>query len=230
MPPFDGNDFGGMRVGAVGAPTLIPAIPLPKNVVSMQSTVTAFLITRPSSEYKYLFIWLMGKITAGTNVLMGLKQGDHVPRTAAAATNVDITDNEFDITAHGYETGDGPYKITTTTTLPEPFATTPNLLVWVRAVTANAISFHPTYADAIAGTNEVDLTTTGVGTHTVGGLTVAAATITAEADIGQIDLLLPHLGGEWATPPLLCFLAPEKMTVNFSAGLTGFGIAYWYTK
>jgi hypothetical protein len=78
---------------------------------------------------------------------------------------VDTTDDELDITGHAYLTGDGPVQLTTTGTLPGGTALNTNY--WIRSRSANAISLFPTLADAIADTNEINLTSAGSGTHTV---------------------------------------------------------------
>lgn len=238
MPPFAGNEFGGMRLPS-GQHTVSEGTVLPKFIGAVANLATPTLLLRPSSDYKWLYVNCENRDNAAISAVWAFRNGDYVPRTAAAATNVDITDDEFDITAHGYETGDGPYKMTTTTTLPEPFATSPQTIFWVRRVTANAISFHPTYVDAINGTNKINLTTVGVGTHTVGGMTAPLGTGSVQATItdgyGQFEVHL-HAANLVTQPffgdasKLLKFLAPEKMTVVMGLADVQIGFTYWWTK
>lgn len=76
----------------------------------------------------------------------------------AAATDI-VT-----IAAHGLTTGDGPFRLTTTDTLPAGL----NLATdyWVSVLTVNTFTLATSYANAIAGT-PVDVTDTGTGTHTM---------------------------------------------------------------
>lgn len=76
-----------------------------------------------------------------------------------AATNDNIT-----ATTHDMQTGDGPLRVTTTGTLPSPLATGTNY--WVIRVDANTIQLATSRANALAGT-QIDITTTGSGTHTL---------------------------------------------------------------
>ncbi len=66
--------------------------------------------------------------------------------------------------AHTTETGDGPVRLTTTTTLPAPLALATDY--WIIKIDADTFYLATTLANAYAGTR-VDITTTGTGTHTV---------------------------------------------------------------
>ncbi len=66
--------------------------------------------------------------------------------------------------AHGYATGDGPFRLTTSNTLPAPLAlATDYYIIYVSATTYKLAT---SFANAIAGT-AIDLTTTGTGTQTI---------------------------------------------------------------
>lgn len=74
------------------------------------------------------------------------------------------------MTAHGFATGDGPYRLATTGTLP---AATPTTLdsstsYWVIRSDADNFKLATSRANAIALT-AIDITTQGTGTHTIGG-------------------------------------------------------------
>lgn len=78
----------------------------------------------------------------------------------AAATDI------LTITAHGLLTGDGPFQLTTTDTLPAGLALATDY--WVVRLSANTFSLAASYADATAATPiVVDVTDTGTGTHTM---------------------------------------------------------------
>lgn len=75
------------------------------------------------------------------------------------------TDDINTATAHAMLTGDGPFQLTTTDTLPAGLELATDY--YVRSLSANTFSLHPTRNDAIADTNSVATTDTGTGTHTI---------------------------------------------------------------
>lgn len=83
-------------------------------------------------------------------------------------TTVNTTTNLATITAHGVLAGAGPVQITTTGTLPAGLSLATNY--YLAIPDANSIGFCTTYADAVAGTNLVDITDAGTGTHTIGSV------------------------------------------------------------
>lgn len=76
------------------------------------------------------------------------------------AANTDIAT----INAHGFQTGDGPFRLTTTTTLPAGLSLATDY--WVIVISANTFYFASSFANALAGTR-VDVTDAGTGTHTL---------------------------------------------------------------
>jgi hypothetical protein len=66
--------------------------------------------------------------------------------------------------AHGLETGDGPVRLTTTTTLPAGLALLTDY--WFIKIDADTFYLATSLANAYAGTR-VDITSTGTGTHTL---------------------------------------------------------------
>jgi hypothetical protein len=68
------------------------------------------------------------------------------------------------INGHGFTTGDGPFRLTTTNTLPTGLSLNTNY--WVIVLDANTIQLAASYADAIAET-EVTFTSDGTGGHTL---------------------------------------------------------------
>ena len=79
---------------------------------------------------------------------------------------VDVPNDELDLTGHGLLTGDGPFRFTTTNTLPAGMAILTDY--WVIKSTNDAISLASTFVRAISAIpTKVVLTGVGVGTHTL---------------------------------------------------------------
>jgi hypothetical protein len=76
-------------------------------------------------------------------------------------TDVDGTNDEIDYTGHGYSTGDAIYYNDKGGT--ETIGLTDLSMYYVRAVTANSLSFHNTPEAAIAGTGKINLTASTAG-------------------------------------------------------------------
>ncbi len=81
-------------------------------------------------------------------------------------STVTIGTDSILLTAHGYQTGDGPLQVDSTTTLPAGLAADTDY--WIVRVDVNNIQFALSLGDAEAGI-VVDITGTGTGTHTIGG-------------------------------------------------------------
>lgn len=80
------------------------------------------------------------------------------------ADTVDVTDNEFDMAAHGFLAGDGPLRISSSGTMPGGLAAgTDYYIVYVNS---GSVGFARTRAEALAGT-KIDITSAGSGTITV---------------------------------------------------------------
>lgn len=76
--------------------------------------------------------------------------------TANAATD------QLTSTGHGFTTGQYT-EVWSTPGVALPGGLAAETVYYVRAVDANTLTLHPTYADAIAGTNVVDITSAGSG-------------------------------------------------------------------
>ena len=93
--------------------------------------------------------------------------------------DVDVTDNEITLTAHGWETG-RKVAATTSGVLPAGLSATD---YYVIKVDANTIKLASSYANSQAGT-AVDITAAaGGGTHTLTPAALASATIALQASI-----------------------------------------------
>lgn len=77
---------------------------------------------------------------------------------------VDATDDELDIAAHHWNTGDGPVRLTTTGSLPGGLSA--NIDYWVIRANAGSIALATTRPNAMANVR-VGITSAGTGTHTV---------------------------------------------------------------
>lgn len=88
------------------------------------------------------------------------------PKAPLSSSSVNTTTNIFTSTAHVLNTGDlVRIKLDVGGTLPAPLAE--NTDYYLRDISANTFSLHPTQGDATANTNIIDITTAGSGTFTV---------------------------------------------------------------
>lgn len=132
-------------------------IPLPLEVYHVSGT-TPSVITRPSSSGLVKKIALVLMADKGN---WRIRRGNNKTNTFTAATTDVCT-----ASSHGYETGDGPFQLTTTDTLPAGLATSTNY--WIIAIDDDTFKLASSKANATAGT-AVDVTDTGTGTHTITG-------------------------------------------------------------
>ena len=138
-----------------------------------------------------------------------LRPGAYQARTFTA----DATANTLTITAHGLATGDGPYKVSTTTTLPAPLTTT--TLYWLIRVDANTLQLATSWENAMAGT-AIDLTSTGIGTQTLGGMPGAPGAAVTDGYGSVLVAGGPHT-----------YAAPDVFTVRGVGALDV--LALWWT-
>lgn len=96
-------------------------------------------------------------------------------------TTVDTGDNHADVTGHGFETGEGPFQLTTSGTLPTGLAASTNY--WAINASADELRFATSRANALAGT-AVNITGAGTGTHTI----ETADYLVVPADITKVRL------------------------------------------
>jgi hypothetical protein len=76
----------------------------------------------------------------------------------------DVSTDDDQVTITGHKLRDGmAVQLSTTTTLPAGLAV--STLYYLHTVDDDTVSFHTTYANAIAGTSAVAITDTGTGTH-----------------------------------------------------------------
>lgn len=105
-------------------------------------------------------------VGGGTLIMMAdsgdfrVRPGDHREQTFTAATTDVVT-----IASHGFTSGDGPYRLSSSGTLPTGL--TAGVDYWVSVIDANTFKFALSKDKAVAGDNVVDITATGSGTHTL---------------------------------------------------------------
>ena len=108
-------------------------------------------------------------------------------RTAefTAATVTDL------ITSAGHLLTTGqPLRVSSSGTLPAGLSA--DTTYWVAWVSVDTFTMHPTNADAVAGTNTIDITTTGTGTHTLQiGMRLSFAAILDTHGWGDADAQAP---------------------------------------
>jgi len=109
-----------------------------------------------------------------TSLVLGrVPQNDNVAIAANAPadnviTGVDTSTDQFTLVNHSMPTGN-LIRLQTTGAFPLPIAA--NVNYYINTIDADTFTLHPTYADALAGTNIVDITTAGSGDLMVPTLT-----------------------------------------------------------
>lgn len=177
------------------------------------------LLTRPGEER-----WLV--LAPETYSSWRIRPGDYVAKSSNLhdKTGDPAGDNILGFAAaHGFTTGDGPYKLTEDNTLPSGLDTT--TLYWVIVVTTTKIQLATSWQNALDGT-VVDIVDDGTAPNTIGGVPAAPA---ASVTDGYASLSLDS--GSSAQPvgqPCRAFVmsAPEKLTV-VGAGAADI-LTYWW--
>lgn len=158
-------------------------------------------------------------------------------------------------TAHGMTTGAGPFRLSSTGTLPTGTGIAADTNVWIIAPDANTYKLATSKANALAGT-AIDITAAGSGTHTlqrgvndviiaqlVQGLTSAIGstfTVTQQVGAGQTDTLraVATAGSAWCSleivdPDLMSnaqtHAAPSDVTLATDLTAILKADAGWYT-
>lgn len=107
-------------------------------------------------------------------------------------TGVDTVTNLFTLVDHGMPDGN-LVRIDSSGTLPAPLTANTNYYVYTNAAT-DTFALAPTYADAIAGTNLIDLTTTGSGEIVIPTITTKEIQIINNEIVDdERELLLPPI-------------------------------------
>ena len=175
------------------------------------STVTH--LTRPSGRSLIAFQVLVNGFF--------VKAGYHPSRTFVDA-DVTTAADTIDDTAHGFVTGNGPYRLTSTGTLPAGLLTT--LDYFVRRIDDDTYTLHLTHAGASKGTTPVDITAAaGGGTHGIAAMPSAEPTVTNTNGQEALHLTaVAGLGGEVGGVMSM----PERLTVRGDGAASK--MSYWF--
>ena len=91
---------------------------------------------------------------------------DNLDGTGTSANFVpSAAQDTLTITDHGYQTGDGPFVVSSTNTLPAGLTADTNY--WANVVDTDTITLHGSYFGAFRDEEKVDITDTGTGTHSI---------------------------------------------------------------
>lgn len=194
--------------GAFRPATAIAAMLLPGDCDTVVGA-TPTLLTRPSGAQMLALL-----IEAGA--AFRARAGDYLPKTftANATTNVITTGAN-----HGLATGDGPFKLSSSGSLPGGLSA--SVRYWVVRVDPDELQLALSEADAVASLPVVvDITSAGTGTHTLGGVPISPAATTVD---GYSSIPLAAPAGD---PKLLVCPAPARLTVQ-GAG-AGDKLTYWW--
>lgn len=110
------------------------------------------------------YVYISGVGSPNYTLAVGTMTNKRKPLIVADDTFTAAVDDTCTAVAHGLETGDGPVRLTTTTTLPAGLALATDY--WIIRITADTFKLATSLANAYAGT-AVDITGTGTGTHTL---------------------------------------------------------------
>lgn len=159
------SPYGAAGTSLAAAQATLPFPPVAANtaVVTIWNTGDAVM---PNFD---LCIW--GGTTSDNLTAAKLWGAQPHPFTLAGQAITSIAGSVITLAAHGYLTGDGPVRMTTTGTFPTGAAA--NTDYWIITLTANTLSLATSAGNALAGT-AVTLTTAGTGTITLTGTAVAA--------------------------------------------------------
>ena len=140
---------------------------------------------------------------AGNRILIGSK----APQSFAAR-DVDTKADTIALRGHGFTTGDGPYRVSSTGALPEGLSSSVDY--HVICVSPNAFRLAASRAQALCDMS-LDITTKGTRTHTITGIQNAAFPPRKSVTNGSGGLLLS--AGQSLVVP-----APDCFTVVGEAG------------
>lgn len=192
-------------------PDALAALPLSEEIFSVVGTSPTMLV-RPGDEKTLVLQVEVGdfRIKPGRHVLVTFVDGD-----------VNVSNNTIAEATHGYETGDGPYRLASSGTLPAGLALATDY--WIIKVDAGLFKFANSLPNALAPTPvPVDITAAaGGGNHTFGALPPVATT--TEQAIGNAASLLLKVSTQLAP---IVLSAAKKYTVTGSAA--GSILNYWW--
>lgn len=140
-----------------------------KNEVTAAKRTVLVTVLDPSGAPAWRGSSLVGRAFVGSTSSLVAAAGTWAnvrkPFSITATTfTADNTTEKFTAADHGLETGDGPFTVSSTTTLPAGLAAATNY--WIIRINANTFYLASSLANAYAGT-VVAITDNGTGTHTI---------------------------------------------------------------
>ena len=177
----------------------------PLGAVNAVFGTTTTVIAKPGDERLLCFV-INGRVL--------MRSGKYPDEQAFTST---FAADTITITAHGFLTGEGPYVLTTSTTLPDPLAVATDY--WLIRVDANTLQIALSRKDALDGIAIV-LTDDGTGTHQLG---VDAAEVGAAVTDGHGFIAIGTVAAEMR---VMSMPAPDNLTVKMGGAAEYF--AYWY--
>lgn len=178
----------------------------------------------PTQSVATLAEYLAAGNLVGNHTISGSLSVGGRPLTFASTTfTPDFTTDLLAVTAHGLATGDGPFRLTTTGTLPTELLTATNY--WVIFSDANHFKLAASLLNALGGL-AIDFIDNGTGTHTISGNSPTHATDIA----GSRNLSIPgtlstgcavNIGGQTVTLVSSAFIGNASLD---ELGVTGHGL------
>ncbi len=193
------NEWQNARVST----TNLAVVPVSKTINAVVGT-TETLITRPGDERALVFRVEVGDFR--------VRPGDYRTKSVTFDATGGGVENEVTATAHGYQTGDGPFRLTESGTLPTGLATGTNYFV-IR-VDNNTFQLAPDYQNALDGAAVV-FTTDGTPPNEIAGVPASPAATGAQGYNSTLFVAGTHI-----------LSAPDKLTVKGSAA--GSRLLYWW--
>ena len=186
-------------------------IPLGKSLNHYVGSAST-LLTRPTLTYGAAR-FLRVQVLQGT---FRVKLGDFSARAFSAAGFATGTLSTG--VGHQFQTGDGPYRVSSTTALPSGLAGGTDYWITAADVAAGTFKLATNKVNALAGVN-VSLSDAGTGTHTIDGMSALTAVPSASVTSGEGSWALSGAGSSWTCP------APEALTIR---GFSGTDAADYY--
>jgi hypothetical protein len=164
--------------------------------------------------------------SGAASFVLSLRPGDYT--AARTFTVADLGLNTLTATAHGFESGDGPYLLTNSGgALPAGTDTTTKY--WLNVVDANTLRLYTSEQAALDGAAAglVDITGNGTGTHSIGSTignanALPTTNITNDFAEARLSISANTLG---QVQRVISIVAPHKLTIGLSAAGS---VTYWF--
>jgi hypothetical protein len=187
-------------------------VPVPNEIYSLEFGTR--VIVRPPNV---VYIAIHGV----QNTSVSIKPGNYIGTTRDASQwSIDPLNTIF-APSHTYESGEGPFKLSTTLTLPDGLNDT--TLYYVEAVDSDFLRLHTTSESARNGGPLVaSFTKQGFGVHTIGSIPFGGGNVTDGYGVISFDLS-SNSAAEYPAALAQPFPMPEKLTLTSTGSCT-----YWF--